>query len=171
MWEQLSDKTFGGPWSGSGKLLWNSRWVRVQLSTLHTMAAVLLTSNLNVLKEYVKVHLNPTDMLSLEEWSGMPSTWGKITEVAKQLLGSQDPGVDEIHCEVFKALGWHTSATLPGSQTDWDGGSLFKKGDQWASSSFRGIIRWSLPWKVYARVLGRTIGLLAESGGKMVFSS
>ncbi len=144
----------------------------------------LLTSTGDVVgrwKEYFEDLLNPAVTSSIEEAEAgglevaSSITRAEVTEVVKKLLGGKAPGVDEIRPEYLRSLdvvglswltrlcniaGW--SGTVP---LGWQIGvvvPLFKKGDRRVCSNYRGITLLSLPGKVHARVLERSIRLIVE---------
>ncbi|KAI3360386.1 hypothetical protein L3Q82_002298 [Scortum barcoo] len=106
--------------------------------------AKLLTSTEDIVgrwKKYFEDLLNPTDLPSNEEAEDGDSevdssiTQAEVTEVVRKLLGGKAPGVDEIRPEYLK--------------------SLDVVGLSWLTRLCN--IAWSLPGKVYARVLERRI--------------
>ncbi|KAL7854802.1 hypothetical protein SRHO_G00169920 [Serrasalmus rhombeus] len=153
-------------------------------STVYSGDGVLLTSTEDVIgrwKEYFEDLLNPTDTFSSEEAEsgdtgiGLSITEAEVAKVVKKLLGGRAPGVDEIRPEFLKALdvvglswltrlfniAW-TSGAVP---LDWQTGvvvPLFKKGDRRVCSNYRGITLLSLPGKVYAGVLEKSVQLIVE---------
>ncbi|KAK3558133.1 hypothetical protein QTP86_009867 [Hemibagrus guttatus] len=153
----------GGHWNGDGELLASTGDIVGQW------------------KEYFEDLLNPTGTPSVEEPEAEDSevdsfiTQAEVIEVVQQLLGGKAPGVDEIRPEYLKSLdvvglSWLThlcniawrSGTVP---LDWSTGvvtHLFKKGDRRVCSNYRGITLFSLPGKVYSRVLERRVRLLVE---------
>uniref|UniRef100_A0A3B4EBS9 Reverse transcriptase domain-containing protein n=1 Tax=Pygocentrus nattereri TaxID=42514 RepID=A0A3B4EBS9_PYGNA len=119
----------------------------------------------------------PPSQESGPEASGVSSSISlvEVTEVVVKLFSCKAPGVDEIRPEMLKVLdivglswlmrlcniAW-TSRTVP---LDWQTRvvvPIFKKGDRRVCANYWGITLLSLPGKVYAKVLERSLRPIVE---------
>ncbi|KAK3534690.1 hypothetical protein QTP86_020345 [Hemibagrus guttatus] len=188
VWEEFGEAMEKDYRTTSGKF-WQTircrrRGKQLSANTVYSGGGELLASTGDIVgwwKEYFKDLLNPTDMPSVEESEAEDSevesfiTEAEVTEIVQQLLGGKAPGVDEIHPEYLKSLdvvglSWLTrlcnivwrSGTVP---LNWAIGvvvPLFKMGDQRVCSNYWGITLFSLPGKVYSKVLERRVRPLVE---------
>ncbi|KAI3370271.1 hypothetical protein L3Q82_025053 [Scortum barcoo] len=150
VWEEFGGEAMEEDyrWSAS-KRFWQTvrrlrRGKQYSANTVYSAGGELLTSTGDIVgrwKKYFEDLLNPTDLPSNEEAEAGVSevdssiTQAEVTEVVRKLLSGKAPGVDEIRPEYLK--------------------SLDVVGLSWLTRLCN--IAWSLPGKVYARVLERRI--------------
>uniref|UniRef100_A0AAV2MSF8 Endonuclease/exonuclease/phosphatase domain-containing protein n=1 Tax=Knipowitschia caucasica TaxID=637954 RepID=A0AAV2MSF8_KNICA len=154
-------------------------------NTVYGAGGGLLTSTGDIVgrwKEYFEVLLNPPVTPSALEaeaedvGADTSISLAEVTKVVDSLHGGKAPGVDEIRPDYLKSLdvvglSWLTrlcniawrSGVVP---MEWQTGvvvPLYKKGDRRVCSNYRGITLFSLPSKVYSKVLERRLRPMIES--------
>ncbi|KAI3353571.1 hypothetical protein L3Q82_020093, partial [Scortum barcoo] len=148
VWEEFGE-AMEEDYRSASKRFWQTvrrlrRGKQYSANTVYSAGGELLTSTGDIVgqwKKYFEDLLNPTDLPSSEEAEAGDSevdssiTQAEVTEVVRKLLGGKAPGVDEIRPEYLK--------------------SLDVVGLSWLTCLCN--IAWSLPGKVYARVLERRI--------------